>query len=89
MKNGVMVLLIFICTLCSCIGPVQKHLESEREDCLQKNPGKEELCMSFFQKATLLYTQEPKYDEKKMTMDKYNELFKKSLVTLRKEMGLK
>lgn len=82
-------LFILLFALCSCIGPVQKHLEAEKEDCLRDNPGKEELCLRFFQKATLRYTQEPKYDERKMTMDEYNELFKQSLVTLRKEMGLK
>ncbi len=80
-------ILFFI--LCSCIGPVQKHLEAEKEDCIIKNPGKEDVCHKFFHKATLLYTREPKFDEKSMSMQEYNKLFKRSLADLRKTMGLK
>ena len=89
MKKQVTVWLIFLLMLCSCIGEVQKHLEVDKESCLRKNPDKEELCMRYFQRASLLYTREPKYIESEMSMSKYNELFKKSLIKLRGEMGLK
>ncbi len=83
----IFVFLFFL--LCSCIGPVQKQLEAEKEDCLQKNPDKGTLCQQYFQKATLLYTREPKYDEKAMSMEEYNTLFIQSLQRLRREIGLK
>jgi len=88
-KKKVTVLFILLLMLTSCIGEVQKHLEVEKEDCLRKNPGKEKLCMSYFNRASLLYTREPEYIEDKMSMSEYNELFKKALVKLRSEMGLK
>jgi len=92
MKKEQGLLLIFsviLISCCSCIGPVQRHLEAEKEDCLEKNRGREGLCESYYQQATQQYTREPKYVESEMTLEEYNSHFRQSLVALRKKMGLR